>query len=64
MMSKSKASAKPILEWAKTVDISESSQQSGNSFNYIYIAGYKTKTTSALHAVSVVSSINNACPYP
>ena len=30
----------------------------------IYIAGYKTKTTSALHAVSVVSSINNACPYP
>ena len=34
------------------------------------IRGYKTKTTSALHAykiqrkLSVVSSLNNACPHP
>ena len=28
------------------------------------ITGYKTKTTSALHASIMVSSLNNACPYP
>ena len=38
--------------------------------SHITITGYKTKTTSALHAfkihhkLSVVSSLNNACPYP
>ena len=38
--------------------------------SHITIKGYKTKTTSALHAfkihhkLSVVSSLNNACPYP
>ena len=46
-----------------------------NLFVYIIshittITGYKTKTTTALHAfkihhkLSVVSSLNNACPYP
>ena len=36
----------------------------------ITITGYKTKTTTALHAfkihhkLSVVSGLNNACPYP
>ena len=38
--------------------------------SHITITGYKTKTTTALHAfkihhkLSVVSSLNNACPYP
>ena len=45
-----------------------------NFFVYIIsqitITGYKTKTTTALHAfkihhkLSVVSGLNNACPYP
>ena len=44
-----------------------------NLFVYIIshiTTGYKTKTTTALHAfkihckLSVVSSLNNACPYP
>ena len=38
--------------------------------SHITITGYKTKTTSALHAfkihhkLSVVGGLNNACPYP
>ena len=38
--------------------------------SHITITGYKTKTTSALHAfkihhkLSVVSTLNSACPYP
>ena len=35
--------------------------------SHITITGYKTKTTSAFkvhHKLSVVSSLNNACPYP
>ena len=38
--------------------------------SHITITGYKTKTTTALHAfkirhkLSVVSGLNNACPYP
>ena len=38
--------------------------------SHITITRYKTKTTTALHAfkihhkLSVVSSLNNACPYP
>ena len=38
--------------------------------SHITITGYKTKTTTALHAfkihhkLSVVSSLNNACSYP
>ena len=38
--------------------------------SHITITGYQTKTTTALHAfkihhkLSVVSSLNNACPYP
>ena len=38
--------------------------------SHITITGYKTKTTTALHAfkihhkLSVISSLNNACPYP
>ena len=38
--------------------------------SHITITGYKTKTTIALHAfkihhkLSVVSGLNNACPYP
>ena len=37
--------------------------------SHIIITGYKTKTTTALHAfkihhkLSVVSSLNNTCPY-
>ena len=38
--------------------------------SHITTTGYKTRTTTALHAfkvhhkLSVVSSLNNACPYP
>ena len=38
--------------------------------SHITITGYKTKATTALHAfkichqLSVVSGLNNACPYP
>ena len=37
--------------------------------SHITITGYKTKTTTALHAfkihkLSLVSGLNNACPFP